>query len=304
MKLSVAQVEEIKEKAIALGFSECGFTMLRPFEQEKERFLKWLSGKNNGDMAFLEQNIEKRFDTQLLDENFRSAIVVLMNYNQVTLQNSDALRISKYAYGKDYHVVLKEKLNELVQYISESIYQIKARCFVDSAPVYESQLAVDAGLGWKGKNTLVINQKLGSFVFIGEILSDLEFPEIKNEVILNHCGNCTKCIDACPIQALEPFQLDATKCISYLTIERKSLTKPDYNTSPWIYGCDICQDVCPWNQEKPKTTEQEFTPNPFLLSATIDDWKNISEAEFKEIFKDSPILRTGYKRMLRNIDQL
>jgi len=302
LKLSVSQVEMITTKALDLGFSACGFIALRSFEKEKNRFLKWLSDKNNGDMAFLEQNIEKRFNPKLLGDGFRSAIVVLMTYNQKTPENKTT-RISKYALGKDYHLVMKEKLFELEQYISVKITPMKARCFVDSAPVYESQLAVDAGLGWKGKNTLVINQEFGSFLFIGELLSNMEFPDNNKRIVANHCGTCTRCIDACPTQALKPFQLDAKKCISYLTIERKSLSAPEFDTTPWIYGCDICQDVCPWNQNRPTTKEKEFMPNAFLLSATINDWEILTEDDFKTFFKDSPILRTGYKRMMRNIRQ-
>lgn len=301
MKLTLSHVKKIKEKAISLGFADCGFTKLRPFDNEKRQFLKWISANKNGDMTFLEKNIEKRFDPQLLDNNFKSAIVVLLNYHQEISNNNSSLRISKYALGKDYHIVLKEKLSALEQYISENISPLKARSFVDSAPIYESQLAVYSGLGWKGKNTLVINQKLGSFFFIGELLSDLEFPNMPIKPVSNHCGTCTRCLDACPTKALNPYQIDATKCISYLTIERKSLSAPQHNTSSWIYGCDICQEVCPWNQKKSKILEKEFFPNPFLLSATLNDWENLSESEFKTIFKTSPILRTGYKRMLRNV---
>ena len=304
MIISAEQIEKIQEKAHQLGFVACGLTPLHPFVKEKTQFLKWLQNRHHGEMEFLERNIEKRFNPSSLDKNFRSAIVVLINYySKENPVKNQIPKVSKYALGKDYHTVVKDRLCVLQQFINNEIAPMTGRCFVDSAPVYETQLAIDAGLGWKGKNTLLINKQYGSFVFIGEILSDLEVPE-NTTVEPNHCGNCTRCIDACPTGALQPDFLDATKCISYLTIERKSLQPSKYKTSPWIYGCDICQDVCPWNSNTQPTKIEEFSPKPFLLSAGIPEWEKLSAAEFDKIFADSPILRTGFKRMKRNLNEI
>ncbi len=302
MILSAKQIEKIQKEAYRLGFVACGFTSLRKFDKEKTRFDKWLQSGFHGEMTFLERNAEKRFNPSLLGESFRSAIVVLMNYYPKEKTEAGKIpKVSKYAMGKDYHTVVKEKLCGLQQFINDEISPISGRCFVDSAPIYETRLAVDAGLGWKGKNTLLINKKYGSFVFIGEILSDLEVSE-NPTVEPNHCGSCTRCIDACPTGALQPDFLDATKCISYLTIEKKSYEKPDkLKTQPWVYGCDICQDVCPWNQKPEPTTIAEFSPKQFLLSAGISEWVKLNEPEFKNLFSDSPLLRTGFKRMQRNL---
>ncbi len=304
MILSAKQIEKIQKKAYQLGFVACGITPLRHFKKEKSLFDKWLQNGHNGEMAFLERNTKKRFNPSLLDKEFRSAIVVLINYFPKEKPAENQIpKVSKYAMGEDYHTVVKEKLCVLRQFINDSVTSISGRCFVDSAPIYETQLAIDAGLGWKGKNTLLLNKEYGSFVFIGEILSDLEVPE-NTTIETNHCGDCTRCIDACPTNALKSGFLDASKCISYLTIERKSLQPPKYKTTPWLYGCDICQDVCPWNQ-KPKSTDiQEFLPKPFLLSAGIPEWQKLSVTEFNKKFADSPILRTGLERIKRNLNEI
>ncbi len=302
MTLSAEQIKKIQEKAHQLGFVACGFTPLHSFAEEKTQFLKWLQNGHHGEMAFLERNIEKRFNPALLQEGFKSAIVVLMNYFPEKNQPENLIpKISKYAMGQDYHTVMKNKLCLLREFIDIEIGRISARCFVDSAPVYEKKLAIDTGLGWEGKNTLLINKQYGSFVFIGEILSNLEVPE-NDAIEPNHCGTCTRCIDACPTGALQPDFLDATKCISYLTIEKKSADKPEnLKTSPWIYGCDICQNVCPWNSNIQATKIEEFSPKPFLLSAGIPEWERLNVSEFENLFSDSPFLRTGFERMKRNL---
>jgi len=301
LTLSQEQIETIRKESLRLGFAACGFTPLREFTEEKKLLRQWLEEGHHGEMSFMTRHLDKRMNPALLQEGFRSAIVVLMNYFPKNLPPGGKIpKVSKYALGQDYHQVMKARLCRLRVFINNEIGPIQGRCFVDSAPVYETALAVDAGLGWKGKNTLLINKDYGSYVFIGEILSNIE---LKNDstIAADHCGNCTRCVEACPTGALKPHFLDAQKCISYLTIERKSMTQPEYDTSPWLYGCDICQDVCPWNQKIQPTTIDAFSPKPFLLSANISEWENLSEPAFKSIFDDSPLLRTGFKRIKRNL---
>jgi len=301
LTLSQEQIEKIRKEALRLGFASCGFTPLREFSEEKELLQQWINNGYHGEMSFMEHYLDKRTNPTLLQEGFRSAIVVLMNYSPKQLPDKGKIpKVSKYALGQDYHHVMKDRLCRLRDFINDEIRPIEGRCFVDSAPIYETQLAVDAGLGWKGKNTLLINKYFGSYVFIGELLSNIEL-KIDSTIATDHCGNCTLCVDACPTGALKPHFLNAQKCISYLTIERKSMKQPEYNTSPWIYGCDICQDVCPWNRKIAPTAVDAFLPKPFLLSANIQEWENLSEPAFKSIFNDSPLLRTGFERIKRNL---
>ncbi len=303
MTFSAEQIQKIREKAEQLGFVACGFTSLHTFAEEKEQFLQWLKKGYQGEMSFLERNIEKRFYPASLQAGFKSAIVVLMNYFPKNRQQGNQVpKISKYALGQNYHKVMKHRLYLLQKFINIEISKTSVRCFVDSAPVYEKKLAIDAGLGWEGKNTLLINKQYGSFVFIGELLTDIELHR-DERVITSHCGTCTRCIDACPTNALQPYHMDASRCISYLTIEKKSDNKPDnIQTSPWIYGCDVCQDVCPWNQKLQPTDIEEFLPKPFLLSAGIQEWEKLTVTEFEKIFTDSSILRTGLERIKRNLE--
>lgn len=303
MILTNQQIKAITDKSKTLGFAACGFTPLHHFEQAKQQYLMWLKNNYHGEMTFLEKNIEKRFNPALLQKGFKSAIVVLLNYYQQT-NKKQIPQISKYALGKDYHLVMKEKLCALREFIHKEIVPISGRCFVDSAPIYEKKLATDAGLGWIGKHTLLINKQYGSFVFIGELLSDLELPK-NTKVEPNHCGDCSLCIDACPTNALQPFFLDASKCISYLTIEKKSTDDTEnIKISPWIYGCDICQNVCPWNQKLDPTKIDAFAIKPFLLSAGISEWENLTPQEFKNIFSDSSLFRTGFNQIKQNLQQV
>ena len=252
----------------------------------------------------MENHFEKRTDPRKLFENAKSVISVLYNYFPKTIIPEDNnYKISKYAYGKDYHFVIKRKLNELIEYIRKEVGEINARAYVDSAPVLDRAWAARAGLGWIGKNTNLITKERGSFFFIGEIITDLEL-HYEDKPIPKNCGHCTKCIEACPTHALRPYEVNANKCISYLTIENKDEKLPEDlkgKFNDWIFGCDICQDVCPWNQKSEPHNEPAFEPVEELLKLRKSEWENLSEEEFRKIFKDSPVKRTKYKGLMRNI---
>jgi epoxyqueuosine reductase len=228
----------------------------------------------------------------------------LYNYFPEEFQKEESYLISKYAYGKDYHFVVKEKLQILFEYINKEITQISGRAFVDSAPVMDKIWAAKSGLGWIGKNTNLISKELGSFVFIGELIIDLELDY--DNGIKDYCGTCTKCIDACPTKALSPYQLDARKCISYLTIEKRGEIPKEFNGkwNDWIFGCDICQDVCPWNSKAIPHAEDQFKISEQLKKMKKEDWQSLQKSEFKKLFKNSPIERTNFKGLIRNIDFL
>jgi len=255
-------------------------------------------------MGYLENHFEKRTDPRKLFENTKSVISVLYNYYPKTqIPEKNNYKISKYAYGKDYHFVIKRKLEELIDFIREEVKEINARAFVDSAPVLDRAWAAKAGLGWIGKNTNLITKEQGSYFFIGEIITDLEL-KYDNPSVPNYCGTCTRCIDACPTKSLKPYELDARKCISYLTIEYKLNKIPDTfkgKFSDWIFGCDICQDVCPWNRFSKPHNEPDFEPIEELLKLRKPDWECLTEEHFRKIFKNSPAERTKYKGLMRNI---
>lgn len=260
----------IKSDAINLGFSACGISAADYLKKDALRMERWLKQKKHGEMTYLEQHREKRYDVRLLVPNAKSVITVLYNYNpkDKTLEKSN-YKIAKYTYGKDYHYVIKNKLKLLLERIEQQTGKRKARYFTDSAPLLDRALARKSGLGFIGKNTMLIHRKLGSYVFIGHLVIDLELLSDK-ESTTHFCGNCNKCIQACPTNALKPFDLDARKCISYLTIEYRSETMPDFiqkqpkKLSNWMFGCDICQDVCPWNKKIPSHNEPLFEPNVAL----------------------------------------
>ena len=294
----------IKQKAKKLGFSAVGISKADFLEKESHKLKEWLNNGFHGEMKYMENHFEKRTDPSLLVEGAKSIISVLYNYCPEEKQIDNTYKISKYAYGKDYHLVLKEKLNQLLEYIKSDIKEVTGRAFVDSAPVMDKVWAAKSGLGWIGKNTNLISREFGSFFFIGELIIDLQLEyDIPTK---DYCGTCTKCIDACPTKALRPYQLDARKCISYLTIEKKGEIPDEFKGkwTDWIFGCDICQDVCPWNTKIKSHTEEKFIISDLLQNRKIEDWQNINKSEFKKLFKDSPVERTKYEGFKRNIEFL
>jgi epoxyqueuosine reductase len=296
----IKEQELIRIKALELGFVACGFSKADILREELAKFLEYLKMSYNGDMAFLEKNIEKRFSPALLVENAKTVISLLTNYYPSERQKGDNIPlISVYAYGKDYHKVIKERLNLLFEYIKQIFNnKVQGRFFVDTAPVLEKAWAAKSGLGWIGKNGLLITPDKGSFNFISEIIIDYEFKNY-DKSIENKCGDCNKCIEACPTGALEtPYVLDARKCISYLTIEYKGILDEYIGSKigKYAYGCDICQNVCPWNKFAKPHNDIAFAPHSRLFSMTASDWEKLTENEFKDIFKQTPIARIKYKR--------
>lgn len=299
--------ERIKEEAKALGFFACGISKAGVLNGDAERVEKWLNKGMQGGMQYLERNREKRYDSTRLVGNAQSIISVLFSYfPSEELSSKSHYKISKYAYGKDYHYILKQKLALLLEKIENLAGKREARVFTDSAPVLDRAVARRAGLGFTGKNTLLINREKGSFFFIGHIILDLELTADR-ETVENYCGSCTKCIDACPTAALSPFELDARECISYLTIEYRGEKIPDKfqgKWKQWIFGCDICQDVCPWNRKAKPHIEAAFAPSELLLDMQKTDWENLDKTMFKKLFKGTAVERTGFKGIRRNIDFL
>ena len=297
----------IKEKALELGFAACGIAEARCLEMEREHLQSWLSEGMNGTMGYMANHFEKRLDPGKLVQGAKSVISVLFNYYPSQKQvDLTAPVISKYAYGKDYHFTVKEKLNNLLIFIQTQISPCTGRAFVDSAPILERSWATTAGLGWTGKNSLLMTRKFGSYVFIGELITNLELT-CDDPFTGDHCGNCTRCIDACPTKAIVASQvIDARKCIAYHTIESKDPIPDDIQTKlqNQIFGCDICQDVCPWNQKLIPNQNIDIKPIDGLLNMTKNDWKQLGSVMFREKFKYSSFERTGYDRIMRNISYL
>lgn len=294
----------IRKEALDLGFDQIGFAKAEKLEREAERLEKWLSSGAHGSMGYMANNFEKRVDPRELVPGARTVISLSYNYFTPEKQHDpEAPKISIYAYGKDYHKVIKKKLKALLERIQEEIGEINGRCFVDSAPVMEREWAQLSGLGWNGKNTLTINPKRGSYFFLAEIIIDLEVePDVP---LKDHCGTCTRCIDACPTQAIDMngYWLDASKCISYLTIELKDNIPEEFsgNMDNWMFGCDICQQVCPWNKFSRQHQEPAFKPKEQLLDMTAGEWKEITKEVFEDLFAGSAVKRTGYEGLKRNI---
>jgi epoxyqueuosine reductase len=299
--------EIIKEEAKRLGFLFCGIAKAEFLEDEAPRLESWLRQGMNGEMAYMENHFDKRLDPRKLVEGARSVVSLGLNYFTDQVQADPlAPKISKYAYGTDYHTVIKEKLQELLLFINEKIGEVHGRAFVDSAPVLDKAWAKKSGLGWVGKSTNLINKEVGSFFFLAELIIDLELaydiPSTKD-----YCGTCTRCIDACPTDAIVgPYIVDGSRCISYLTIELKNEISPEFEgkMDNWMFGCDICQDVCPWNRFSTLHQEPAFKPTDELLAMDKADWEDITEEVFQKLFRKSPVKRTKFGGLKRNIDFL
>ena len=295
----------IKSEAKRLGFLSCGISKAGFLEEEAPRLEKWLNNNHHGQMAYMENYFDKRLDPTLLVDDAKSVVSLLLNYYPEETQSQESFKISKYAYGQDYHFVIKEKLKEFLHSIQENIGDVSGRAFVDSAPVLDRAWAAKSGLGWIGKSGNLLTQKVGSFYFIAELILDLELEY--DHATTDHCGSCTACIDACPTQAIvAPHVVDGSKCISYYTIELKENIPQEMNGKfdEWMFGCDTCQDVCPWNRFSKPHSEPLFNPNPDLLSFSKKDWIEITEETFRTVFKNSPIKRTKFDGLKRNISFL
>mgnify|MGYP003503835480 FL=1 len=295
----------IKAEAHRLGFLSCGISKAGFLEEEAPRLENWLNNQMNGQMSYMENHFDKRLNPTLLVDDAKSVISLLLNYYPSEIQNQDSYKISKYAYGQDYHHVIKEKLKELLHFIQTEIGEVSGRAFVDSAPVLDKAWAAKSGLGWVGKNSNLITQKVGSFYFIAELIIDLELDY--DAPTTDHCGSCTACLDACPTEAIvAPYVVDGSKCISYFTIELKDNLPQEMKGKfdDWMFGCDVCQDVCPWNRFSKSHNEPLFQANSNILNFSKSDWEEISVDTFQNVFKNSAVKRTKYEGLLRNIDFL
>ena len=296
----------IKNKALELGFMFCGISKADFLEKEAKQLDLWLKNGKHGKMSYMENHFDKRLDPRLLVDDAKTVVSLLLNYYPSEVQEKDAPKISKYAYGEDYHFVIKEKLKELFAFIQDEIGEVGGRVFVDSAPVMDKAWAQKSGLGWVGKHTNIIHPKHGSFFFIAELILDLELEP--DGPIKDYCGTCTKCIDACPTDAIvQPYVVDGSKCISYLTIELKDELLPSEfkgKMENWAFGCDICQDVCPWNRFSKPNNEPRFNPHENLLKMNKADWEDLTQEIFQELFRKSAVKRTKFDGLKRNIDFL
>ncbi|MFZ6013596.1 MAG: tRNA epoxyqueuosine(34) reductase QueG [Bacteroidota bacterium] len=297
------QTHFIKAQAAELGFSFCGISKAAFLEEEAPQLEQWLKRGYQGKMSYLENHFDKRLDPTLLVPGAKSIVSLVYNYYpKEDLGRNSELKIAKYAYGEDYHVVVKDKLKIFLRLIQEQIGEVNGRAFVDSAPVMERAWAKRSGLGWIGKNSLLLNRSIGSFFFLAELIIDLELEY--DGPVKDYCGTCTACMDACPTEAIpEPYVVDGSKCISYFTIELKDQIPTDVKDkfNNWIFGCDICQDVCPWNSFSKPHQEQRFEPKQELKEMTTAQWKEITEEVFIRMFKDSPVQRTKLEGLKRNI---
>lgn len=293
----------IKQEAKRLGFDFCGISKAEFLEEEAPRLETWLKAGMHGKMEYMENYFDKRLNPTLLVDGAKSVISLLYNYYPEQTQVTDTPKISKYAYGQDYHDVIKEKLKEFLNTLKEKIGDVNGRAFVDSAPVLDKAWAKKSGLGWIGKNANLINKQNGSFFFIAELIVDLDLEY--DGPIQDYCGTCTKCIDACPTEAIvEPFIVDGRKCISYLTIELKDAIPSEFKNKMdnWAFGCDVCQDVCPWNRFSTPHHEPSFNNQTGLLNLSTDEWNEMTEETFNKVFKHSAVKRTKYKGLKRNLE--
>ena len=298
--------KQIKSEAQRLGFLSCGISKAGFLEDEAPRLENWLNNNMHGEMQYMENHFDKRLDPTKLVENSKSVISLLLNYFPSEIQNDKtAPKLSKYAYGTDYHFVIKDKLKSLLHFIQEEIGEVQGRAFVDSAPVLDKAWAAKSGLGWIGKHSNLLTQQVGSFYFIAELIIDLELEY--DLPVTDHCGSCTACIDACPTQAIEePYVVNGSKCISYFTIELKEKIPSEFKGmfDNWMFGCDVCQDVCPWNRFSKSHSEPLFNPHPDLLSMSTKEWEEITQEVFSALFKKSAVKRTKFSGLQRNIQFL
>lgn len=296
---------KIKSEAKRLGFLSCGISKAEFLEEEAPRLENWLNKNMHGEMAYMGNHFDKRLDPTILVPDSKSVISLLLNYFPSEVQVENTYKISKYAYGTDYHFIIKDKLKQLMDFISEEIGEVRGRAFVDSAPVLDKAWAAKSGLGWIGKHSNLLTKQLGSFYFIAELIIDLDLEY--DTPVTDHCGSCTACIDACPTNAIVADRVvDGSKCISYYTIELKNEipTSEKGKFEDWMFGCDICQDVCPWNRFSRPNNEPLFNPHPELLSMTKKDWEEITEDVFQKLFKKSAVKRTKFLGLKRNINFL
>ena len=307
MQTAAANSKLIKDEALRLGFLFCGIAKAEFLEEEAPRLEAWLNKGMHGEMSYMENYFDKRLDPRLLVDGAKSVISIGLNYYSEEIQvDVLAPKISKYAYGTDYHTVIKDKLNQLLQFIRDKIGEVGGRAFVDSAPVLDKAWAKKAGLGWIGKNSNLLNKTAGSFFFLAELIIDLEL-EYDVAPTADHCGTCTRCIDACPTDAIVgPYVVDGSRCISYLTIELKNEIPQEFKgkMDNWMFGCDICQDVCPWNRFSVIHSEPSFAPHPDLIGLKKQDWEDITTDVFQKVFKNSAVKRTKFAGLKRNIDFL
>ncbi|RLJ31650.1 epoxyqueuosine reductase [Chryseobacterium sp. 7] len=296
----------IKSKAKSFGFQNCGISKADFLEEEAPRLEKWLKNNYNGEMKYMENHFDKRLDPRLLVEGSKSVISLSYNYfPEEKISILENYKISKYAYAEDYHEVIKEILREMVAELQEEIGEFGFRVFVDSAPVLERAWAKKSGIGWVGKNANLITKQSGSFYFLAEIICDLEL--IPDHATTDHCGSCRKCIDACPTDAIVSEKIiDGSRCISYATIELKDEIPAHFKDKmeDWMFGCDICQDVCPWNRFSAPNKQSRFQPNEALKNFKKGEWKEITQEIFSEIFRKSPVKRTKFAGLKRNIEFL
>lgn len=293
----------IKQTATQLGFNYCGISKAGFLEDEAPKLEEWLRRNYHGKMAYMANHFEKRLDPTQLVPGAKSVISLIYNYYpEADMAATDTLKIAKYAYGEDYHAVIKEKLNEFLFRLQEKLGQVNGRAFVDSAPVLERAWAKRSGIGWIGKNSLLLNRSMGSFFFLAELIVDIELDY--DGPIKDYCGTCTACMDACPTQAIpQPYVVDGSRCISYFTIELKEEIPQEVKGKfeNWIFGCDICQDVCPWNRFAQPHREPRFNPHPDIEKMPSTDWKELTEEAFQKLFKKSAVKRAGFKGLKRNI---
>lgn len=300
-----SNTQKLKAAAQRLGFLSCGISPAGFLEEEAPRLEKWLQEDRHGKMGYMANHFDKRLDPTLLVPGAKSVISLLFNYHtEAEQQDPEAPKFAKYAYGEDYHYVLKDKLKSLFQFLQSEVGDLNGRVFVDSAPILEKAWAAKSGLGWVGKNTNLIAKSIGSFFFITEIICDLELEY--DGPTTDHCGSCTACIDACPTEALTPYEIDASKCISYLTIELKDQIPTEFQgkMDNWAFGCDVCQTVCPWNRFSQTHQEPRFQPKEELLQYSAKDWEELTQETFQVIFKNSPVKRAKFNGLKSTIDFL
>jgi epoxyqueuosine reductase len=305
MKYSLADRSSlVKKLAAEIGFDECGIAKAMPLDEDAKRLENWLKKGFQGEMSYMNNHFDLRVDPTKLVPGAKSVITLLFNYFPTAFQEKDAPKIAKYAYGKDYHLIIRDKLKYFLTELRKALGEIEGRGFVDSAPVLERSWAQRSGLGWIGKNGNLINKKKGSFFFIATLITDLEM-EPDQAYAKDYCGSCTKCIDACPTNAiLIDRTIEANKCISYFTIELKSNQFPqglEKQSENWVFGCDICQDVCPWNRFSTQTSHKELEPFEEVIHFNIKNWMELNEDEFNIIFKDSPLKRSKFEGIKRNL---